>query len=1016
MDTLAPTVHERLARCATSVDVDGIASGADVVLSVGGVEQSQIVAGDAFSFAVPPLAANAVVKAKQDTGAGFSPWSPEVVVEDAGVPPKAVPRLPDSIGNCSECVMVDGLVPECGVELRVGAQVVGQGVADSIGSACVGIDLSKADGNVLSGLMKVCGKAGPLATTPLVKEAALPKPVVGGPLFGCQEVVPLSNLHPGAPARVEMSGTDLGSFCSCWNAVNVFIGTPLVTGKQVRAQQFFQRSRRCEAKGPWSDWQPVVAPDDRIRPTVLDPLIEGDQVIRVSNQIPGASLVIRIRPAAAQPPDEFGPRPAGKFPEIGLNAPLQAGNVVTVVQTLCSVSRESDPVTVQPKPPVILAPVVMPPLFECAAAVQVSNVYPGALVRIYEDGIPIGLGWAGEEISINVAANPSLTAPGKVTAKQWLGGTPSPMSKPVPVQKAKALSAPRILEPVANGDALIWVSSVMPGARVSVESGGSVIGSTYAAEPIVRVAVSPVNGPVNATVKLCAATTGGPAVNPITEPGADGIFANSGESFRSYPDFAVPPTTDGDAFASKIQGQLYFPSDNGKDPAENARNLPLVIIAHGYWSPDIDSYKGYDYLARHLARWGMVVFSVSMNDVNDQASVAKPHQYSRGEIILHTIDAVAADPLVRNLVDRQSVGLIGHSMAGEGVEIAQHLNVSGNRGFSIRGVVSIAPTNYHPDVILRHTKYMQLLGSTDLLVIQGPATGPNAIFGGFQLYDRAWRPKTHFWIRKARHNPFNRQWVANGDHFESGWAAQALPPEAHERIAKCLINAFFQDALRGQAKYAGYMQGTILPHQLADLVIHTQHSQEPRVVLDNFGDSDEQVPLAAIPLNRAVNRLGQAVNAAGAGLTMWQNVDDTTLAHSPHQTDSVQVSWNQPDVHYSSATGGLAVAPTDVFALRISQFFQDNALNPTGEPLDLYVELSDGVNTAAVRLGAVAQVPFPESQTAAVYSVFETVRLPFDAFHAVNPALNLGAIRSVHWLLVGRATGNILADDLELGS
>jgi len=274
-----PTVHERLARCSTSVYVDGIVSGANVVLSVGGVEQSQIVIGGAFSFAVPPLAPNAIVKAKQDAGAGFSPWSPDVMVENAEVPPKAAPRLPDSVGDCSECVLVDGLVPECDVELRVGGQVVGQGTADSNGSTCVGVDLSLADGRALSALMKVCGQPGPFTTTPLVKEDPLPKPVVGGPLFGCQEVVPLSNLHQGAPARLEMSGADLGLFCSCWGAVNIFIGTPLVAGKQVRAQQFFQKIKRCQNTGPWSDGQPVIAPDDRIKPVVLDPLIEGDQII-----------------------------------------------------------------------------------------------------------------------------------------------------------------------------------------------------------------------------------------------------------------------------------------------------------------------------------------------------------------------------------------------------------------------------------------------------------------------------------------------------------------------------------------------------------------------------------------------------------------------------------------------------------------------------------------------------------------------------------------------------------------
>jgi len=233
--------------------------------------------------------------------------------------------------------MLDGLVPGCTVELRIGATVVGNGIADTDGNMCVGVDLKNAAGEAgqtLSARMFVCGQAGPFATTPLLKESALPKPVVGGPLFGCQTSVPLSNLHIGAPARLQTDMGDIGSFCSCWQAVNVNIGFPLVPNSKVRAQQYWD-GRACKSTGPWSEWQLVVAPDQRIKPKVLDPLIDGDQVIRVDNQIAGASLVIRISPAQAQPPTEFGPRPASTHPEIALNVALAAGNVVTVVQTLC---------------------------------------------------------------------------------------------------------------------------------------------------------------------------------------------------------------------------------------------------------------------------------------------------------------------------------------------------------------------------------------------------------------------------------------------------------------------------------------------------------------------------------------------------------------------------------------------------------------------------------------------------------------------------------------------------------
>ena len=1020
MATLAPTVHERLARCGTRVFVDGLVLGADVVLSVGGTEFSHTATGASHTFTVPSLVSGAAVKAKQDAGTGYSPWSPVVVVEDAAVPPTSAPGLPDSVGACSHCVRVDGLVPGCRVELLLGSAVVGEGTANRHGAQCVGVDFSNAKrrrGASLRARMYVCGVVGPESTTGLVAEPALPKPVVGSPLYGCQRVVPLSNLHRGARVRLETdTGTDLGSICSCWTSVNVRVGSQLVTDEQVHAQLYWQGDP-CADEGPWSEWQPVIAPDEGIKPVVLAPLIAGDQIIRVDNQILGASLMIKIRPSESQPPEEFGPRPASEESEIALNAPLAAGNVVSVVQTLCTFSVESDPVTVLAPPPVVLAPVIIPPLYDCGTAVQVSNVHPGALVRVYLDGIPIGLRWAGLATSISVSVAPFLAAGGNVTARQWVGSVPGPESAPpVAVLALPQLQTPRILRPVALKDTEVWVSRVIPGGRVTIQSGGPTIGEADAAEPIVRVPVSPVTGPVRAKVRLCQATKLGGEVTPVTSPCAAGTHAAAGEEFRPYANWMVPATADGDAFETHIEGQLYFPATaGGKRFDQDATNLPLVIIAHGYWNPGVESYKGYDYLAKHLARWGMLVFSLNMDDVNNKSSSSKAYQYARGEIVLHAIDVLLADSTWGRRINRDRIGLIGHSMGGEGVVAAQALNESEGRGYSIRGVVSIAPTHWRPEIILRQTRYMQLLGSMDVLTQAMTGDDSAAIYSGFRIYDRAWRPKTHFWIYRARHNPFNRVWVADGDKQETDWADTALPPHVHERLAKCLINAFFQDALRNQTAYAGYMHGTIFPRSLYGLEIHTQHSRDPREVLDNFGDLDEQVPLAAAALDKTDNSRGQAVSATGAGLGIWGDIEHVSLANSPHNTKGAQVGWTAPDVLYQSDTGGLSAGLTDVFALRIGQFYEDAALNPEDQPADLFVTLSDGADEATVRLGAVAQVPYPDS-AGNVLCPMRTVRLPIDAFKAASPSLNLTNIQSVTLWLAGRATGNILVDDLEFSS
>jgi dienelactone hydrolase len=1015
MPTLVPTVHERIARCGAHVYVDGLVPGADVVVSVDGVEHNVTAAGGALHLPVPPLNANTVVKAKQDAGGGFTPWSPEVRVEDALVPPVTAPHLPEQVGVCSQCLLVWGMVPGCEFEILLDGDVAGKGTAGRDGAACVGVDLSKRQGEafgVVRARMIVCGQLGPESAAPLVPDGALPPPVIVGPLFGCQRVVPTTNLHPGARVRYEMSGTDLGSFCSCWTAANVWVGTDLVTHQQVRAQAYWDTGA-CKGDGPPGAWEPIVPPDERIKPVIQPALVEGDQVIRVGNQIPGATLLVRIRPGESLPYEEFGPRPASQEPEIALNAQLAPGNVVTVVQTLCAVSVESDPLTVQPKPPVVLPPVVVGPLFACGAVVQISNLHPGAWVRVFADGIPIGARWAGNQPSIGVPVN--LAGGTKITATQRVGTVESqPSDPPVPVENPR-LAEPRVMAPVTRGETEVRVSAVTPGAHVAIWAGAMLLGEADASEPIARIGISAVTGAVHATARLCGQTARGPAIEPIDDPCGAGLFPAAAETFRKYADVAIPAAADGDAFTTVMEGQLYFPSDDGKMWARGSRNLPLVVIAHGFWSlTGIGSYLGYDYLARHLARWGMVVFSINMDDVNLASPTASaPHQLGRAETILAAIDALRADADLEGRIDFSRIGLVGHSVGGEAVAIAQFLNVTGGRGYGIRGVVSIAPTNHRQEIALPATKYLQLFGSFDFLTVSGTS------LNGIRIYDRAERVKSHAWIYGLRHNGFNPVWVANGDHLETDIADIALPIADHSRTARCLINAFFQDALRGLAAYEGFMEGTILPPGVRDLPIFIQHSREPRTVVDNFGDVDPQEGLPAEPLDKAKNSRGQAAGAAGTAVVTWEDIDHPGASHSPHETKGLELSWNPPslpDAVYTSETGGLAIDAQDVVAIRIGQFHEDAMLNPEDMLMDLFVTLDDGGNQATIRAGSVAAIPYPDTRKESTKRCpMRTVRIPVDAFMVANPALNLANILRVKLQLTGRPTGHILADDIEIG-
>ncbi len=1018
--TLVPVIHERIAQCTTSVLVERLVPGAQLVVSVDGTEYSAIASGSSVQLAVPPLAGRAVLRARQDAGSGFTPWSADVEVEEALLPPATSPRLPEEVGTCRQCVHVSGLVPGAVVELVLQSTggMVGTGTADGAGTACVDVDLSANQGkgaDVLGARMVVCGQPGPSSSAPVTGRTRLEKPQVLGPLFGCQRMVPVRNLTPGARVRFEMGTDELGNLCSCEAAVNAWIGSDLVAGRQVRAVPYWD-SAQCSGDGPPSDWVPVVPPDERIKPVVLPALVAGDRTIRVGNQIANATVVVRIRPDEHSDFEEFGPAATSENPEFGLNAPLAPGNVVTVVQTLCTVAVESDPVTVLPGPAVVLPPVVVPPVNRCGAGVLVANLHQGALVRVFADGIPVGAAWAGERSSVEVPVN--VAAHMAITATQVVGGVPSlPSSPPVEVGVAEP-GVPRILEPVATGDRMVWVSHVTPGARITVWSGAVQLGSVEATEPVVQVPVAALAGPVHATALLCGTVARGRDVQPIAPPSGTGGFSQPGEGPKSYADFPVPAGVDGAAFTMPIQGQLYFPSNDGKTWPHGARKAPLVVIAHGYWAPGVGSYLGYDYLGRHLARWGMAVFSLNLDVVNGETNHTDAHQYARGEIILHAIDALASDPGLAGKLDTSRVGLVGHSMGGEGVVLAQHLNASGARGYGIRAVVSIAPTNYRTEVSLRDAKYVQILGSMDLL---SRSLLGSEWLNGFRIYDRAFSPKSHTWIYGARHNAFNRVWLQNGDTFEAGWADAALPPSEHENIARTLINAFFQDVLFTRHAYAGYLEGTVLPESLRQLEVYVQHRHEPRTVIDNFGDPDEQAALAAQPLDKTANSLTLPATAEGAGLLFWDDVQHTASgAATPHETQSTELAWNPPmaaDVRYSTAAGGLAATPDGALSFRVGQFYPDDSLNPAGAAADLLVTLDDGGQQATVRAGAIGAIPYPDVRPAAAgLCPMRSIRIPMDAFTAANASFDPGSIQRIIFSLTARPTGRIFVDDIEITS
>lgn len=1036
MPTLPPTVHERIARCGEQVRLTGLVNSADVELQIGSDPPISFSAsGGSRNVAVPPLDADVEVRARQDAGAGFSDWSPAVVVERAAVPPEAAPRLPHSVSICSHCVRVSGAVPGSRIVLRVGNGVVGAGTAGRDGSGCFSVDLVAFGGDppaAITATMEVCGVESPATSAPLVVTGPMHAPEVLGPLFGCQRVVPLDGVLRGARVRLEESTGWIGTFCSCWERVDVHVGHALTAGESVRAQAYWAGRGDCIGDGPWSDWESVVPPDERIAPTIQSPLVEGDRMLRVTGQIVGGTRLISI-----ELPDgtfeEWGPVPSSEEVEIALAQPLVAGSVVTVTQTLCSVDATSEPVLVQRMPPEVHAPAIVPPLYACGASVQVSNLHPGGLVRLYADDIPIGIGWAGTATSIAVEASPALLKGRKVTATQTVGSVVSGPSRPVEVGFVDELHRPRIVGPVAHGDRHVWVSGLTAGCRAIVTDDGVVIGEHLVAEPLERVPLwSPIGGTVGIEIDLCGRSATGDRHRSIVSPCRRGVFA-TGSAPIGFPDWQVPATADGVSFTTKMHGVVHFPADPSGDPDRDLRNLPIIVIAHGLWDPTwydpdtddyepVESFRGYDYLGDHLASWGMLVLSISMDDVNTVMlgnMSAGTHAFSRGEIVLRAIDELLGHSVFGDLADGDRIGIMGHSMAGEGVVAAQQLNRDEGRGYAIRGVLSLAPTRWHDDLVVAGTDYLQIYGSMDQLNLQ--AVGSTAPFAGVRFYDGGERPKSHAWVHGLRHNPFNRRWVATTDFLEGDYADAALPSATHELVARCLAGAFFLRSVVGRVEYAGYMEGLVLPSSLDHVGVHLQHSRDPRTVVDNYGDEDAQAGVPAESLNGTVNTRGLSVGVTPNGAL--DPIEDLQLVGLPdcsHDTNGVRFAWAKPGATYRSAIDDSIPAPRGAVALRIAQLYDDDVANPPGVDADLFVQLTDvSGRQSVVRLGAAATIPYPDHDLANddgpdPLAMMRTVVLPIDAFTAAAPELDPGRLVEVALVLSARATGHLFVDDIEL--
>jgi hypothetical protein len=507
MALLPPRVIGPLSECSGSVRVQGQLTGSKVTVFADGVPVASGTANwsDQTFTLTTGLAPGQSVSATQTIGLDTSLPSPETVQVQNRPPVIGGVGFRSHLNQCGSCLWLEGLVPGAKVELRDGGTVLGSGESYD-GNARLYLTTPLAIGMSIEAQQTACGISGSISTAPPIdvvveKQRALPKPVVQTPLHECERRVTVSGVVHGATVTLLRSAGPNLKTCFDLDSLWMGVNPPLSLGETISARQ--ELFGACQLKS--ADADTVVVTDNTPVPAahVKPPLCAGGTTVVLTGLIMGARVTIFA---------DSGELGVAESPVDGtydfLAPPLVGGTFITAIQELCGEkSLPGNGVLVDPAPKSLPTPKIQEPLFECGAAVRVSNLQVGCRVYVISSllGAPIGEQTA-DAAEVDVMVAPLLIRDDKIFAVQRGCGLVSSKSDLVTVGVIERLQQPRILEPLYSCSVGVHVGDVVPGARVDVYVNGIFRGTAVGGGTDLVVGVSgqlAVGDQVTARQRLC---------------------------------------------------------------------------------------------------------------------------------------------------------------------------------------------------------------------------------------------------------------------------------------------------------------------------------------------------------------------------------------------------------------------------------------------------------------------------------------------------------------------------------
>lgn len=350
-------------------------------------------------------------------------------------------------------------------------------------------------------------------------------------------------------------------------------------------------------------------------------------------------------------------------------------------------------------------------------------------------------------------------------------------------------------------------------------------------------------------------------------------------------------------------------------PTDAPGRLPVALVVHGNHAAGDYSDPGYAYLGEHLASRGIVVASIDENFLNGDTFFdyggkemgVRAWMLLRHLAQLRTWDATPDHPLAGRL-DLGRVALMGHSRGGEAAAVAAMLHANPAyelpgladvpRGFGIRAVVGIAPSNgmyLGPGAPVA-------LHDLDYLVLQGAHDGDLPAFSGLQTYHRVRfgdaagsHLKVALYSERANHGRFSSVWDTGDAGSMLSWLldrGSLLAPAEQQQLARTVIGAFLARSLQGQTAYDAFFREPRAGRDwLPDDVVASHWESSRRLVLDAFtdgrvdGDRHVATGFARVtsgdpPLRDGTSQRDRATRLAWDGAARYEVAVDRTTASS----------------------------------------------------------------------------------------------------------------------------------------